>query len=418
LAVVSSNSIIRNLASEGNIQFRLTEGTGSNTVLTLKSDRLVGINKVDPTEALEVVGNIKTSGNLVSNGNLEIFGTSTFKDNLTVEGDVDLRNLTAQDITPDQTGRNIGTSSLRFNNIFAQTVNASTFTGGTFTGTFVGTLNGAATSLTSNTNFKLIGEVESNIKTFGGQGNVGGTLEFETTIDPAFVTDKTKVTSVEETDEILINRPGTGLRKITQEVLVSSVPAIPVGMITPYAGDTPPTGWLLCDGTIVRRSSFGALFSVIGTKFNGTDVSVSSLDFRLPDFRGRFSLGNANMQNSFGASTPSTPTNKDLSSIVTGPNAEVVGQKDGSANKIIEIENLPDHDHTLIGDQGTEFYAISNIPNATDSGVDSLAADISGSLQSSNIAQTGGVIGNNGEELSVVNPYQTVNYIIYAGATI
>jgi microcystin-dependent protein len=434
MSISASNSIIRNLATNGDIQFRLTEGTRSNTVLKLTSNGRVGINtKDEPTEALDVAGNIKTSGSLKVNDILEVIGTSTFKNNLTVEGNTDLSNLTAWNITPDQTGRNIGTSSLRFNNIFAETVNSNAFRGNVFTGPggdpalFVGTLDGAATSLTSPTTFQLAGEVFStNQITYGNSGNVGGTRTFNTEISPTFITNKPTTTTINQDDEILIIRDNNGtdeIRRVTQEVLVSSVPAIPIGMITPYAGDTLPvdpdgkTRWLFCDGTIVLRSSFGALFSVIGTKFNGTDVSVSSLHFRLPDFRGRFPLGSANMQNSFGPSTPSIPTDKDLSSIVTDQNAEVVGQKDGSANKIIEVENLPEHIHTLSG-ENTDFYAISNIPNAPDSGVDSLAADISGDLQSSNIAQTGGVIGNNGEEFSVVNPYQTVNYIIYAGATI
>jgi microcystin-dependent protein len=104
--------------------------------------------------------------------------------------------------------------------------------------------------------------------------------------------------------------------------------------------------------------------------------------------------------------------------VVDDSEASQLGALEGSATKIIAANNLPNHTHTLTGDQGTDFYAITNIPNAPDSGVDSLAADISGSLQSSNISQTGGINGSNGNAFSVVNPYQTVNYIIYAGDTI
>ena len=421
LAVSASNSIIRNLASNGDIQFRLTEGTSSNTVLTIKSDSRIGINKINPTEALDVVGNVKTSGNIVSDGTLEVVGNVQIGSDLNLAGNAVIGDVELKNILPDQTGRNIGSTSLRFNNLFAQTLNATNFTGGTFTGTFIGTLDGAATRLASNTEFQLGGEVISNIITFGGQNNVGGLRTFNTQIAPAFITNKPLSTTIDEDDEILIIRDNNGtdeIQKVKQQVLVSSVPAIPIGMITPFGGDIPPPGWLLCDGRIVRRGSFNALFNVIGTKFNGADVSVGTLDFRLPDLRGRFPLGYLDMQNNLPVSVPNTPTAADTSTVVDEPESEEIGAKAGSATKTIEVENLPEHEHTLVGDEGTEFYAVSNIPNATDSGVNSLAPNISGELQSSNIPKTGGVIGTTGQDLSVVNPYQTVNYIIYTGVTV
>lgn len=412
LAVSASNSVLRNLASNGDIQFRLTEGVSSNTVLTLKSDKRVGINKLNPTEALEVDGNIKTSGNLIANGTLTVDGAVELNDNLTVDGDVTVGDITLKDIVPDQTGRNIGTSSLRFNNIFAQTLNAVTFSGGTFSGTFNGTLNGAATSLTSNTVFSLTGDVVStNSITFGGSGNVGGNRVFNTVISPTFITSNPTTNVIDKDDEVLVIREVNGtdtILKVRQEVLVSSIPAIPVGMIAPYAGSAAPNGWLLCDGSKLPTSTYGNLFSVIGWTFDPTLTSTGN--FRLPDMRGRFPLGNRAMNNSIDPN-PDAPTGSTVSDL----EASVLGAKEGSATKTLTADNLPDHIHTLAGDQGTEFYAITNIPDAPDTGVNSLAADISGALQSSNIPQTGSVIGTTGNDLSVVNPYQTVNYIIYAG---
>jgi microcystin-dependent protein len=419
LAVSASNSIIRNLATNGDVQFRLTDSTGSNTILTLKSDKRIGVNKVNPTEALDVEGNIKTSGSLTIDDTLEVDGLVEFRNNLIVDGDVSLGDIVLKNITPDQTGRNIGTSSLRFNNVFAQTVNAATFTGSTFNGTFNGTLNGAATSLTSPTVFQLTGEVNStNQIIYGNSGNVGGTRTFNTEISPTFITNKPTSTTIQETDEILIIRSNE-IRKVTQEVLVSSVPVIPVGMITPYGGTVAPAGWLLCDGSRVSTSNYNKLFSIIGWNFDPT--LTNSANFRLPDMRGRFSLGKFDMENVQPNNTtnpldPNQPA-PDIT-VVNDPEASQLGAKEGSATKIIAADNLPNHTHTLTGDQGTDFYAITNIPNASDSGVDSLAADISGSLQSSNISQTGGINGSNGNAFSVVNPYQTVNYIIYAGDTI
>ena len=61
----------------------------------------------------------------------------------------------------------------------------------------------------------------------------------------------------------------------------------PPGTVLPYMGSTAPSGWLLCNGASVSRSTYKDLFSVIGTRCG----SISSASFNLPDFRGRFLRG-------------------------------------------------------------------------------------------------------------------------------
>jgi microcystin-dependent protein len=410
LSILSSNSILRNLASNGDIQFRLTQGVNSNTVLTLKSNGRLGVNTANPAEALDVVGNIKTSGNILAAGTLEVNGTTLLKDNVTVNGNLSAGNITVSDILPSSSGKNIGTNLLRFNNVFAQTINSTTFTGNTFTGTFFGTLTGSATSLSSNTQFQMLGEVQStNIISFGGSGNVGGsTRVFDTIISPTFITNKPVATSVKADDEILIVI-NNELRKIRQELLVSTVPIIPTGLITPYGGDIPPSGWLLCDGSTVLISGYSVLFSIVGWKFDPTLTGSSS--FKLPDLRGRFPLGNTSMLNT---GLNISNTNFDTTKVINEPESSQLGAISGSSTKIIQSDNLPEHNHTL-SKGGTTFYASTNIPNAPGSDVN--IPNFFGNLQSSSISQTGGVAGNIGDPLSVINPYQTVNYIIYTGAT-
>ncbi len=63
---------------------------------------------------------------------------------------------------------------------------------------------------------------------------------------------------------------------------------VPPGTVIAFAGDTPPEGWLPCDGSSVSRADYPALFAAIGTT-HGEGEQVSS--FRLPDFRGRFLRG-------------------------------------------------------------------------------------------------------------------------------
>jgi microcystin-dependent protein len=66
--------------------------------------------------------------------------------------------------------------------------------------------------------------------------------------------------------------------------------SVPIGAITPYAGSTAPTGWLLCDGNAVSRVTYKSLFEVIGTTYGAGDGSTT---YNLPDLRQRFPLGKA-----------------------------------------------------------------------------------------------------------------------------
>jgi microcystin-dependent protein len=52
-----------------------------------------------------------------------------------------------------------------------------------------------------------------------------------------------------------------------------------------------PTGWLVCDGAEVSESTYANLFATIGTAFN--DGTEAAGNFRLPDFRQRFPIGQA-----------------------------------------------------------------------------------------------------------------------------
>ena len=56
-----------------------------------------------------------------------------------------------------------------------------------------------------------------------------------------------------------------------------------VASITAFAMETPPDGWLVCDGTEVSRIEFARLFERIGETFGNGDGSTT---FNLPDLRG------------------------------------------------------------------------------------------------------------------------------------
>lgn len=63
---------------------------------------------------------------------------------------------------------------------------------------------------------------------------------------------------------------------------------VPTGCVAMYINATPPTGWLLCNGTAVSRTTYAALFTVIGTTYGSGDGSTT---FNLPDMQGRVPVG-------------------------------------------------------------------------------------------------------------------------------
>lgn len=68
----------------------------------------------------------------------------------------------------------------------------------------------------------------------------------------------------------------------------STASAAPVGSVVMYGGGSAPTGWLLCDGSAVSRTTYSDLFAVVGTTYGVGDGSTT---FNLPDARGVFVRG-------------------------------------------------------------------------------------------------------------------------------
>jgi microcystin-dependent protein len=56
----------------------------------------------------------------------------------------------------------------------------------------------------------------------------------------------------------------------------------PTGAVIPFAGAAAPTGYLLCNGAAVSRTTYAALFAVLSTTFGVGDGSTT---FNVPDMR-------------------------------------------------------------------------------------------------------------------------------------
>lgn len=118
-----------------------------------------------------------------------------------------------------------------------------------------------------------------------------------------------------------------------QTVLVGSV--IPAGTIAPFGGGTVPTGWLLCDGSIVSRTTYPNLFSAVGTLHGQGDGSTT---FHLPDYRGRFLRGADNMGTGAAGRDPNAETR-------TAPNT---GGATGAGVGSVQSDAMQGHRHSSI----------------------------------------------------------------------
>jgi microcystin-dependent protein len=111
------------------------------------------------------------------------------------------------------------------------------------------------------------------------------------------------------------------LDKLAQAVKNELVPA---GTIHAYGGSTAPSGYLVCDGAVLDRATYPALFAAIGTNFG----SPSGTTFNLPDLRGQFLRGvmpNLSMTGSGNASGNAVTTSGNHPFSRTGMRVRVSG---------------------------------------------------------------------------------------------
>jgi len=420
VGVEGSAGIIQHQIEGSNIDIRVRNNGITETVLRVDSNLRLGINNVAPDEALDVTGNIKTSGaayinattqsDTIGTGALVVKGGVGIAKNLNVAGDVDFDGLvTTQNLVPDSSNtRNLGNISLKWKNVYA-----TTFTGnlvGNVSGTVSGR-SGSADKLTSATTFRISGDITAPDFVFDGQTG-GSTKIFDTTISNELIAGKTPVTNSLVDDEIIINRVtgATGLYKISRGNLLGAVPTNPPGVILAFGGTSAPNGWLLCDGKEYRIADYPQLFEAIEYNFKARSEISTVGYFAVPDLRGRVTMGLDNMGG-------------DSANVVTASSADQLGTSDGAETVTILTENLPEHKHNLRGDPSLDqFYAIRDVTGTpTDDGVFTFDAPTATSA-GQGLTNSGGVLLSDGQTLgnalNIMSPHLAINYIIYTGRTV
>lgn len=177
--------------------------------------------------------------------------------------------------------------------------------------------------------------------------------------------------------------------------------SVPVGLgPLPWSGPSAPTGWLLCYGQAISRTTYSALFAVMGTTYGAGDGSTT---FNVPDMRGRAAAGADAMGG--------TAANR-LTSASLGASA-VPGAAGGN-------ENYQQHTHTYT-DPGHQHNLRESISYNTSATPDYAAAgdgnhtpnNVFGAVLPTTIGIT---IDNAGTGTSQnVQPTLVTNYIVFAG---
>ena len=123
---------------------------------------------------------------------------------------------------------------------------------------------------------------------------------------------------------------------VTSAKLASGL-AFTAGMLMPYAGATAPTGWLLCYGQSLDRTTYADLFTAIGTTYGSADGS----SFNLPDLRGRVIAG----QDDMGGSS----ANRLTDTVTGGLNGDTLGDTGGTESHTLTSaqSGLVGHTHGI-----------------------------------------------------------------------
>lgn len=165
-----------------------------------------------------------------------------------------------------------------------------------------------------------------------------------------------------------------------KEISIKASDTLPIGTQVAYGGTVAPTNWLICDGSVVSRSTYADLFKVIGTSYGSGDGEST---FNLPNKNGRVSVGLDSNDTDF----------------------DTVGKKYGEKEHTQTIEEMPSHNHKRA------------IAKAVGSSAETIA---SGNTSSQNDVADYGAIAKNGEgqPFNIVQPSEVDNWIIKAKQSI
>ena len=152
------------------------------------------------------------------------------------------------------------------------------------------------------------------------------------------------------------------------KVPVANLPdMLPTGTLLPYGAAAAPSGYLLCNGAAVSRTTYAALFGVIGDAYGVGDGSTT---FNLPDMVGNVPVG------------------------IGGSGVTNLGDTGGEQEHTLLTAEMPSHNHS--------------IPRGSSSG--GTGDQVMRAFSPTSSVNTGSAGSNTAHQN--MQPYQGVNYII------
>jgi len=172
---------------------------------------------------------------------------------------------------------------------------------------------------------------------------------------------------------------------------LSGIEGIPTATIVPWSDSSVPSGFLECDGAAVSRTTYSALFAIVGTTYGAGDGSTT---FNIPDLQDNVTVGKSN--------------NKSLGSTGGANTVTKTGNVGGStANASLSTAQLANHSHPNGVNPG-QTYQGSNSPQAPPAFMTGNTGNTgSGQAHSHNLSAN-----FVGDATSVLQPYLTIIYII------
>ncbi len=230
---------------------------------------------------------------------------------------------------------------------------------------------------------------------------------------------------------------------------------MPIGAVMPTASDIVPEGWLLCNGSAVSRITYSKLFAAIGTTYGSGDGTGT---FNLPDMRNRAVTGRfydaftVYSDYTSGSTQIKITSNASLEyyfvgdTITCGDETRTITKKTGTVvldsitltlDSGFSFDILSGKTITLIGKAGrtggakTHTLTKNEIPAHSHTlSIATPSSSSEGGMSASHITTecmskwgvykgTYETVNSSGEGLAHDNmqPFMTMNYIIYAGET-